>query len=211
MKSANDTELPVSANNPCPFLRALVASGQLADDSEPLGRVAEVIVQVARHGEGQPALPKAAILGIAAIANGVGPLAVLRARQRGLRLNALRDGPLDKHGVGSGILNSHGVVDKKQLARLGSYAVPKIAMDGSSEAGLALPELRRFMDDNFKRAAGRRRLVDRALMNGEWPVLLKVMGRDGPGGRFLSLQELEALFVSRRLPERMRQQATKRA
>lgn len=204
MKPASHADLPVSANNPCPFLRALVASGRLADDSEPLGKVAEVIVQVARHGEGQPALPKAAILGIAAIANGVGPLAVLRARQQGLRLNALRDGPLDKHGVGSGILNSHGVVDKKQLARLGSYAVPKIAMDGSSEAGLALPELRRFMDDNFKRAAGRRRLVDRALMNGEWPVLLKVMGRDGPGGRFLSLQEVEALFVSRRLPERMR-------
>lgn len=204
MTPEHSPDLPVSPHNPCPFLRALVASGQLADDHEPLGRVADVIVDIARHGEGRPALPSAAIIGIAAIANGMGPLALLRAHRRGLRLNALRDGPLDKQGAGSGILNRRGGVDKKQLARLGTYAAPKITMDGGSVAGLALPELRRYMDDNFKRAAGRRRMVDRALMNGEWPVLLKVMGRDGPGGRFLDLKEVEQLFVNRRLPERMR-------
>jgi hypothetical protein len=34
-----------------------------------------------------------------------------------------------------------------------------------------------MMDANFARAAGRRRRIDRRLMNGEWPILLQVMGK----------------------------------
>lgn len=67
----------------------------------------------------------------------------------------------------------------------------------------ALPELRAYMDANFERAAGRRRLVDRPLMNGEWPILLKVMGKTGTAGRYLSLKEVEELFVKQRLLKRM--------
>lgn len=59
------------------------------------------------------------------------------------------------------------------------------------------------MDANFERAAGRRRLVDRPLMNGEWPILLKVMGKTGTAGRYLSLKEVEELFVKQRLLKRM--------
>jgi hypothetical protein len=40
-------------------------------------------------------------------------------------------------------------------------------------------------------------------MIGEWPVLLKVMGREGPDGRYLSLGEVEILFTKRQLPLRM--------
>jgi hypothetical protein len=40
-------------------------------------------------------------------------------------------------------------------------------------------------------------------MNGEWPVLLQVMGKQGQDGRYLSLREIKALFVNRRLPSRM--------
>ena len=67
-------------------------------------------------------------------------------------------------------------------------------------------ELRRFMDANFERAAGRRRRIDRALMNGEWPVLLKVMGKGKGARRYLSMTELRTLFVQRQLPRRMRDQ-----
>jgi hypothetical protein len=197
------TTLPVSGNNPCPFLRARVAAGRLADDTEPIGKVADAIVDGARHGEGQPALPRAAIVGIALIANGLGPASVLRTRLLGLRLNRLRGGPLDKKGVGSGILDAHGEVDPAQLERLREFAVSKKSVGGRAELGLGAGELKRFMDANFERAAGRRRRIDRALMNGEWPVLLKVMGKDGPNGRFLSLKEVEALFRQRRLPDRM--------
>ena len=206
MAKAAKPQRPVSGNNPCPFLRALVAQGQLADRTEPLDKVASVIVQTARAGEGSPALPAAAIFGIALIANGLGPGAMLETKLRGLRLNALRGGPLDKRGVGSGILDSHGEIDPKELARLRGFARRKEAADGSSELGLGLAELREFMDANYERAAGRRRRIDRALMIGEWPVLLKVMGKDGADGRYLSLGEVATLFTQRQLPLRMRRQ-----
>ena len=128
-----------SANNPCPFLRALVSEGLLADNTEPLQKVAEVIVSVARAGDGAPKLPGPAIFGIALIANGLGPFPLINTRLHGLRLNALRGGPLDKNGAGSGILDSRGEVNAKELKRLKEFARKKPAADGSSELGLGLP------------------------------------------------------------------------
>ena len=193
----------VSANNPCPFLRALVASGKLSDEREPLAKVAAVVAATARTGDGQPVLPRTAIFAIASVANGLGPLALVEAQWHGLQLNALRGGPLDKKGVGSRLLNVRGTVDAKEVSRLQDFASEKHNHDGTSELGLALPELSAYMDANFVRAVGRRRAIDRALMIGEWPVLLKVMGKEGPGGRYLSLQDVIELFKKRRLPERM--------
>jgi hypothetical protein len=40
-------------------------------------------------------------------------------------------------------------------------------------------------------------------MVGDWPVLLRVMGNEGPGGRYLGLQAVIGLFKNKRLPERM--------
>jgi hypothetical protein len=202
VKKANES-LPVSSNNPCPFLRALVADGKLADDTEPLSRVASVIVDVAKKGDGHPALPSVAIYGIAMIANGLGPFSLIGTSTQGLKLNQLRNGPLDKKGAGSGILDAAGEVNKKELARLSEFAEEQVAKDGSKELGLTLPDLVVYMDANFERAKGRRRIVDRALMNGEWPVLLKVMGKEGKSGRYLSVSDVQALYTKRSLPERM--------
>jgi hypothetical protein len=193
----------VSANNPCPFLRALVATGRLADDREPLVKVAAVVAATARAGDGRPVLPRTAIFAIASVANGLGLLSLADAQWHGLQLNALRGGPLDKKGVGSGILDARGAVDAKELLRLQGFAKEKSTADGSSELGLGLAELRAYMDANFARAAGHRRMIDRTLMIGEWPVLLKVMGREGPGGRYLVLQDVIDLFRKRSFPERM--------
>ena len=177
----------------------------LSDDCEPLDKVANVVVATASAGDGAPVLPRSAIVGIGLVANGLGPAALFTTATHGLRLNALRGGPLDKQGAGSGILNARGEVDKKELARLRGFAKKMTAStDGSSELGLGLPELRAYMDANFERAAGRRRPIDRMLMIGEWPVLLKVLGKDGSNGRYLSLADVEVLFINRRLPERMR-------
>jgi hypothetical protein len=149
------------------------------------------------------------IYGIAMIANGLGPLALLRSKRDGLRLNKLRGGPLDKKGVGSGVIDSKGAIHRKDFDRLKDFASSKASVAGSNELGLDAKELTSFMDANFKRAAGRRRLLDRSLMNGEWPVLLKVLGRDGLSGRYLGVAELQDLFLNRRLPARMTaQQAT---
>lgn len=57
MDTKQPDALPVSPDNPCPFLRALVAGGTLTDDIEPLDKIAATIVDVARRGEGDPALP----------------------------------------------------------------------------------------------------------------------------------------------------------
>ena len=195
----------VSANNPCPFLRALVATGKLADDREPLAKVAAVVAATARAGDGRPVLPRTAVFAIASVANGWGPLSLVSTQWHGLQLNALRGGPLDKKGVGSRILDARGAVDAKEVARLRGFAKEKPNADGSAELGLGLADLRAYMDANFARAAGRRRPIDRALMIGEWPVLLKVMGKEGLGGRYLGLQDVIDLFRKRRFPERMNQ------
>lgn len=193
----------VSPNNPCPFLRALVAQGLLADDVVSLGTITSTIVKVANAGDGQPELPAAAIRAIALVANGLTPLQMARNGFGGLRLNELRNGPLDKKGAGSRILDAKAKVDPKELARLEEFASEKTDVDGHIEPGLDLKELQRMMDANFERAAGHRRSIDRKLMDGEWPILLKVMGKQGKTGRYLSLKEVGELFVERRLPERM--------
>lgn len=193
----------VSPNNPCPFLRALVAQGLLADDVVSLGTVTSTIVKVANAGDGQPELPAAAIRAIALVANGLTPLQMARNGFGGLRLNELRNGPLDKKGAGSRILDAKAKVNQKELARLGEFASEKTDANGHTEPGLDLEELERMMDANFERAAGHRRSIDRKLMDGEWPILLKVMGKQGKTGRYLSLKEVGELFVERRLPERM--------
>lgn len=193
----------VSPNNPCPFLRALVAQGLVADDVAAIGKVTGVILDVANAGDGKPQLPAAAIRAIALIANGLGPLQVARNGLRGLRLNELRTGPLDKRGAGSGILDASARINEAELARLDEFASDKTDAGGRTERGLAMAELRQMMDANFERAAGRRRKIDRRLMDGEWPILLKVMGKEGKAGRYLSVKEVRDLFVERRLPQRM--------
>jgi hypothetical protein len=200
--------IEVSPNNPCPFLRALVAQGLVADDAAAIGEVTEVIVRVAKAGDGEPRLPAAAIRAIALIANGLSPLKLARNSLQGLRLNELRNGPLDKKGAGSGILDASARIDKAELARLDEFASDKTDAEGRTERGLDAAELRRMMDANFERAAGRRRKIDRKLMDGEWPILLKVMGKKGKAGRYLSVSEVRDLFVERRLPERMSRRLT---
>ncbi len=194
---------PVSPGNPCPFLRSLVAQGLLPDGTAPLGQVAQTIGRVVRTGEGAPDLGGAAIRAIALIANGLGPGSLLRNASQGLHLDRLRDGPLDKHGVGSGLLDAQARFVVAEWKRLEGFAGDKTGADGQAERGLDLRDLTRMMDANFERAAGRRRRADRALMNGEWPVLLKVLGKPGPKGRYLALAELRDLVEHRRLPARM--------
>ncbi|MEQ1877506.1 MAG: hypothetical protein ABL958_12745, partial [Bdellovibrionia bacterium] len=60
-----------------------------------------------------------------------------------------------------------------------------------------------MMDANFERSKGRRRKIDRRLMDGEWPVLLGVMGKGAGKDRYLSLAELNELFHENTLPQRV--------
>jgi len=95
------------------------------------------------------------------------------------------------------------------LQRLASFASTKRTPQGDSELGLSLQEVTAMMDANFDRARGTRRRIDRALMDGEWPVLLDVMGKDdADGGRYLSVSEVQTLFQDRRLPPRLAERLT---
>lgn len=196
----------VSPDNPCPFLRALVGQGLLPDGKAPIGEVTETILAVAKSGEGAPKLPSIPIRAIALIANGLGPLQIARNGLGGLQLNGLRNGPLDKKGTGSGILDASGTIAEAELDRLDEFASDKTDASGQMERGLDEKELDRMMDANFERAQGRRRRIDRRLMDGEWPVLLKVMGTQGKEGRYLNLADIRRLFMERKLPERMTKQ-----
>jgi hypothetical protein len=201
---SDDAQHKVSPNNPCPFLRALVAEGLLDDRGATIGDATEVIEQVAATGEGAPRLPSLALRVIALLANGLRPATLLENAVDGVRLNKLRNGPFDKQGTGSRILDTRGRVRLAELDRLKDFASTKTTPGGGRELGLDAAELEAMMDANAARAGDRLRIVDRQLMSGEWPPLLEVMGKQGADGRYLSLRELRALFVARRLPARMR-------
>ena len=194
---------PVSSGNPCPFLRAMVASGHIDGHQEPLAHIKDVVA-AARGGSaltGQAAGFASSV--IALFANGVAPTQLFQNFSDGFAADQLRGGPLDKQGVGSGILDAQGQIDPAQLDRLDTFAVDRVDTAGHAERGLGAEQLKTMMDANFARAVGARRMVDRALMDGEWPVLLQVMGKPSADGPYLSVPELRTLFVKHRLPQRV--------
>jgi mono/diheme cytochrome c family protein len=193
----------VSPNNPCPFLRAAVAEGFIDGHVVPLAK----LVQTVEAASGERGLQKS-VVGlktwlVALVANGLGPLRLLRSWWSGAELDALRGGPLDKRGSGSRILGVTAEVNETELARLAEFGKDRQDPNGGSERGLTLPEITTYMDANFERAKGHRRPIDRQLMNGEWPVLLNVMGKGEGEQRYLSVAEVRTLCIERRLPERI--------
>jgi hypothetical protein len=193
----------VSPNNPCPFLRALVANGYIDGHSEPLLHV-KGVVAAARGGSALDSrVAGYATAVIAMFSNGLSPGHLFHNLKEGFSADALRGGPLDKRGSGSRILNAQGKIDLLQLSRLEEFAAQHQSADGTTELGLGAAQLKTMMDANFKRAVGARRIIDRQLMDGEWPVLLMVMGKQSTQGPYLSLAEIRTLFVDRLLPERI--------
>lgn len=193
----------VSSGNPCPVLRALVANGLANDQFEPVGRLAATISQMAAASDGGKQLSKSLVALIAVTANGLGPSAVLRNTRQGVHLAGLRGGPLDKQGAGSRVLDQQGQVDEAQLERLAGFGSDKRMSDGGTEPGLDAEEIGQFLKANWERAKGRRRVIDRGLMRGEWPVLLEVLGKTGPDGRYLAVADIRRLVVEQALPERL--------
>lgn len=200
---AAKVELKVSPNNPCPFLRALVAEGLLDNRVATVGQATEVIERVAATGEGQPSLPSLAVALIAVLSNGLSPGTVLETGLQGVKLSKLRNGPFDKKGAGSRILNARAQVNMTELDRLKEFASMKVTSSGTKEMGLDAKQIETMLDANYERNGDRKRLIDRQLMKGEWPVLLQVMGKEGRDGRYLSLREVKVLFSERKLPSRM--------
>jgi hypothetical protein len=193
----------VSPNNPCPFLRAVVAAGVIDGNVVALSEISRTVEAASGKKGLKKALAGLETYLVALVANGLNPLRLLRSLWSGAQLDALRDGPLDKHGSGSRILDATAGVNATELERLAEFGKDCPDPAGGSERGLRLPEITAYMDANFDRARGARRPIDRRLMNGEWPVLLDVMGKGEGEQRYLSVAEVRTLFVERRLPARV--------
>jgi hypothetical protein len=184
-------------------LRAVVAAGFVDGHVVPLARLSQTVE--AASGEKGLKKKQAGLKTrlVALIANGLNPLRLLRSFWSGAVLDALRDGPLDKHGAGSRILGVTAEVNEAELARLAEFGKDRPDASGGSERGLTHPEITAYMGANFERAKGKRRWIDRKLMEGEWPVLLRIMGKGEGEQRYLSVAEVRTLFVERRLPDRV--------
>lgn len=209
--TASEAPAPqVSPNNPCPFLRALVAGDHVGGHIVPLPELTGTIGRTTGKTGLAGAVARAKIFMVAQIANGVGPFSQIRSLFQGAILDELRDGPLDKHGAGSRILDQHAVVHEDEIARLATFGKDYVDPDGGTERGLSAPDIKTFMAANFQRAKDEhpssyaiRHCYYPLLMLGEWPVLLDIMGKGEGKDRYLSVAEVRTLFVERRFPERI--------
>lgn len=195
--------LDVSKDNPCPFLRGLVGEGFVDGGTVPLGTLSQTIANASGEKGLMKAFARIQVRGVAVIANGVSH--ILRSIWSGAELDALRNGPLDKHGAGSRILNVDGQVNEAEIARLASFGRDYPNPDGGVERGLNAAEIKTFMGDNLKRAGSAARWYYPLLMKFEWPVLLKIMGKGEGEGRYLSVAEVRTLFNERQFPDRVNQ------
>ena len=197
------SQIPVSPNNPCPFLRALVANGYVGGHIVPLSKLSETIEFTSGETGLKERIVKLQIWLVAVTANGLGPLRVLKSATSGAVLDELRNGPLDKHGGGSRILDADANVHEDEIERLAGFGKDCKDPSGGIERGLTAKEIDTFMKANLKRDGDAARWYYPILMKGEWPVLLKILGKGEGEQRYLSVAEVRTLFVEKRLPERI--------
>lgn len=206
-------QIAVSPNNPCPFLRGLVAQGLLPNDKASLQQVADAIHHIQDGQEPNQLgaikqLPTSAIKLIAMTANGFAPQQVVHNARHGVALSHLRGSPFDKRGAGSRILSQTGEYDAAELERLASFASQKTAATGETELGLNQQQIQAMLDANAERAKDQKRPFDRMIMNGEFPILLNVLGKqtqsqNGKSERYLAVHDVERLFKDRQFPARI--------
>ena len=196
-------QILVSPDNPCPFLRGLVANGYVGGHTVPLSKLTGTIEAATGEKGLKERLAGMEIYGVALIANGLNPVRLFKSWWSGAVLDELRNGPLDKHGAGSRILNVDGKVDESEIARLAEFGSDYADPSGGTERGLNSQQITTYMTANFERAKGHRRPIDRLLMNGEWPILLNIMGKGEGDDRYLSVADVRTLFVERKFPARI--------
>ncbi len=201
--NASAGQIAVSPNNPCPFLRALVAGGYVGGHIVPLPELCRRIEAASgEHGMKEIVVGLETYM-VALGANGFGPLRLVKSATSGAVLDELRNGPLDKHGAGSRILDVTGHVHEDEIERLATFGRDCKNPSGGLERGLTAKEIETFMAANLERAGDAARFYYPLLMKGEWPVLLNILGKGDGAERYLSVAEVRTLFVERRFPDRI--------
>jgi len=194
-------QIPVSPDNPCPFLRALVACGYVGGHVVPLQELCRRIEAASgEHGFEKTVVGIKTYL-VAVGANG--PAHLIKSATSGAVLDELRNGPLDKHGAGSRILDATAHVHEDEIDRLATFGQDCKDPFGGTERGLTEKQIEIFMAANLKRAGDAARFYYPLLMKGEWPVLFSIMGKGDGEERYLSVAEVRTLFVERRFPDRI--------
>jgi len=195
--------IAVSPDNPCPFLRALVAGGYVDGHTVPLPKLCHTIEAASgEHGVKEKLVGIETYM-VAVGANGLNPLRLLKSALSGADLDELRNGPLDKHGAGSRILDVTAHVHEDEIERLATFGKDCSDPSGGTERGLTSPQITAFMAANLERAKDQARFYYPLLMTGEWPVLLNIMGKGEGDGLYLSVAEVRTLFVEQRFPDRI--------
>src|SRR6202040_2655347 len=139
-------QIPVSPNNPCPFLRAAVAGGFVGGHIVSLATLSHTV----EAASGETGLKKK-VVGlktrmVALIANGLSPLRLFKSWWSGAVLDELRNGPLDKRGAGSRILNVDGEVNESEIVRLAEFGSDYPNPDGGTERGLNSQQITTYMN-----------------------------------------------------------------
>ncbi|MBR0776352.1 cytochrome C [Bradyrhizobium diazoefficiens] len=203
-KKPFDPSIEVSPNNPCPFLRGLVGEGFVDGGTVPLNTLSQTIANASGEKGLKKVLARIQVRGIALIANGLGH--IFKSIWSGAQLDALRGGPLDKHGAGSRILGVDGKVNEDQITRLASFGRDYTDPNGGGiERGLNAAEIDLFMRENLKRAGDAAKWYYPLLMKFEWPVVLKIVGKGEGEDRYLSVTDVRTLFNERKFPARINQ------
>jgi hypothetical protein len=196
-------QIAVSPDNPCPFLRALVANGYVGGHVVPLPKLSGTIALASGETGLKQKLVQLQTWMVAVIADGLSPARVLKSAASGAVLDELRNGPLDKHGAGSRILGVDAQVHEDEIERFAGFGKDCMDPSGGTERGLTGREIDTFMAANMKRAGDAARWYYPLLMKGEWPVLLKILGKGDGDARYLSVAEVRTLFVEKRFPDRI--------
>jgi hypothetical protein len=194
---SNTPQIAVSPDNPCPFLRALVANGYVDGHIALRSKLAETIVAASGKTGLAELQAKVETFVVTFLANGS------KTTLAGLVLDELRNGPLDKHGAGSRILGVDAQVHEDEIERLASFGQECNNPAGGTERGLTAKQIDAFMAANMKRAGVAARFYYPKLMEKEWPVLLDFMGKGEGDQRYLSVADVRTLVVDRRLPDRV--------
>src|SRR5262249_50302442 len=134
---------------------------------------------------------------------GLSPSRLLRSLWSGAQLDHLRNGPLDKHGGGSRILDAEAHVHDDEIERLAHFSSDWPNPPGGYGRGLNSQQVCAFIHAHLTRDGSGRRWYFPLLMAGEWPVLLRVMGKGSGRNRYLSVDEVRTLVVEQRFPERI--------
>ena len=145
----------VSPDNPCPFLRALVANGYVGGHVVPLPKLAETIGRASGKAGLDESVVELKTWMVAVGANG--PFHIMKSAISGAVLDELRNGPLDKHGAGSRILGVDAHVHEDEITRLGTFGKDRPDGAGGTELGLNAKEIETYMAANMKRAGAEAR------------------------------------------------------